>query len=193
MQVWNPPKIYKNVNQVDVFVLTCIDPRFTYFLTWFLNHSKEARNNYDLFALAGSSMCADLSTQTPPSGSGLPSTTPWLTTFNNHIALASSLHHIQEVWIFDHLGCGAYKNYLDDDSPEKHIVNMRKMRDHVKTLDSKLIVKLFLMDIDGSIQLIESEGGLQKFTMASYTPQNKWIIMFWTTFALLIGFLKNLF
>ena len=70
---------------------------------------------------------------------------------------------------------------------------MRKMRDHVKTLDSKLIVKLFLMDIDGSIQLIESEGGLQKFTMASYTPQNKWIIMFWTTISLLIGFLKNLF
>ena len=191
MQVWNPPKIYKNVNQVDVFVLTCIDPRFTYFLTWFLNHSKEARNNYDLFALAGSSMCADLTTQSPPSG--LPSTTPWLTTFDNHIALASSLHQIQEVWIFDHLNCGAYKNYLDDDSPETHIVNMRKMRDHVKTLDSKLIVKLFLMDIDGSIQLIESEGGLQKFTMASYTPQNKWIIMFWVTFSILIGFLKNLF
>ena len=191
MQVWNPPKIYKNVNQVDVFVLTCIDPRFTYFLTWFLNHSKEARNNYDLFALAGSSMCADLTTQSPPSG--LPSTTPWLTTFDNHIALASTLHQIQEVWIFDHLGCGAYINYLDDDSPEKHIVNMRKMRDHVKTLDSKLIVKLFLMDVDGSIQLIESEGGLQKFTMASYTPQNKWIIMFWTTISLLIGFLKNLF
>lgn len=189
---YDAPKIYKDVNNVDVFVLTCIDPRFTYFLTWFLNHNKEARNNYDLFALAGSSMCADLTTQTPPPD--LPSTLPWLTTFNDHIGIATALHNIKEVWIFDHLGCGAYINYLNgDDSSERHIVNMKKMRDHIKVLNSNLKVKIFLMDLEGNITLIESEsGGITKFTFSSYYPENKWIIMFWVTFSIFIGFLLSL-
>jgi len=191
MQSWKAPKIDKYVKTVDVFVLTCIDPRFTYFLSWFLNHEKQIENNYDLFALAGSSMCADNDTQLYPPG-GLPSTAPWLLSLNQHIALAMSLHQITEVWLFDHLGCGAYVNYLGDDSFDKHVDCMRKMKNHIGVLYPDLKVKEFIMDLEGNITLLQNAGGLQKFKLSNYYPQNKWIILFWVTFVILIGVLLSL-
>lgn len=180
---WNPPKVYKEVKQVEIFVLTCIDPRYTYFLTWFLNHEKEVYVDYDLVALAGASMC--VLNPTPPLGSGLPPTAPWLTTLDNHVALARALHNIKEIWLFEHEGCGAYVNYLNDDSDAKHISTMNSMVTHLKIANPTLKYKTFLMKFDGTINLISNDGGLTVFNLSSYYPQRLPWIMFIVTVSIL--------
>lgn len=186
-QIWKAPKVDKYVNQVDILVLTCIDPRFTYFLTWFLNHEKDINDNYDLFALAGSSLCADTDTSTNPGT--LPDTGPWFQSFDDHIELALALHKIKEVWIFDHLDCGAYKGYFNDDSRQKHIDTMALMKDHILSSWSDLKVKQFLMNTNGDIELIENSGGLKVFHLSSYYPEIKYKILFWIFFSLFISFI----
>jgi hypothetical protein len=172
---WNPPKIKENLKNVDIFVLTCIDPRFTYFLTWFLNHEKDVYLDYDLVALAGSSLCA--TNPTPPSG--LPSTAPWLVTLDNHIAIAKALHSIKEVWIFDHEGCGAYVQYLNDDSDARHISNMNSMVTRLRAINPTFKYKTFLIKLDGTIKLISNDGGITLFSLNSYYPQRlPWILFF---------------
>lgn len=184
---WDAPEINPYVTKVKALVITCIDPRFTYFLNWFLNHEKDIHESYDLFALAGSSMSA-LSHTTYPKLDGtltLPDTTPWLTTLDNHVALASTLHSIQELWIFDHLGCGAYKNYIEDDSASAHINGMGALVTHVKLTYPNLVYKTFLMDLEGNIDLYSSTGGLdyERFHLSSYSPQVlPWILFYVTVF-----------
>lgn len=187
LQRWDAPEIDPDVKSVTALVLTCIDPRFTFFLNWFLTHEEDVQDSYDLFALAGSSMCA-LSTTTYPSLLGtatLPDTTPWLTTLDNHVALATALHNIQEIWIFDHQGCGAYKGYINDDSLSKHIEGMGAMVEHIKGTYPNMVFKTFFMDLKGNIDLYSSTGGLdyERFELSSYRPQLlPWILFYVTLF-----------
>ena len=188
LQHWNAPDINPYVKKVKALVITCIDPRFTYFLSWFLNHEKEIHDSYDLFALAGSSMCA-LNTTTYPklvgTGTTLPSTTPWLTTLDNHVTLASALHSIAEIWIFDHLGCGAYQNYISNDSVSIHVQGMGALQTHISANYPNIKFKTFLMDLEGNIDLYSSTGGLdyKRFTLSSYSPQVlPWVLFYVTVF-----------
>lgn len=114
-----------------VLVLGCIDPRFASYLEWFLTHQAGIFGQYDLFVLAGSSLGVNQAQSfrdLPGAGgessgpnysgtiwgsgvynNGLSLLHDWDNVFYAHLSLALRLHSITDVWIFDHLDCGAYK------------------------------------------------------------------------------------
>jgi len=89
-------------------VLACIDPRYTFALEQYLLNQLDAQHTYDLFALAGSSLGASL---TGTTAANLRPDYTWQEVFFEHLQIAKLLHNIQNIWIFDHLDCGAYKNF----------------------------------------------------------------------------------
>lgn len=165
-----PPPVIPPNNGAKVLVLSCIDPRFTEFLAWFLTHQKQVHSNYDLFVLAGSSLGV---TQNRLSGSTLfPN---WKGVFIDHLKIAISLHSITEVWVFDHLDCGAYKiiYYNDptaaDTAKQPHIDQLIELKDFLATysLDATpsvntaiqaLYFKGFIMNTDGRITKVTDDG-----------------------------------
>ena len=157
------PAIFKYVSEVDILVIQCIDPRFTYFLSWFLNHQKNILSNYDLYSVPGAS-CAcspgsftivNPNTTPPINASG--SNAAWLTTLSNTISAAIALHNIQEVWIFDHLGCGAFTAFGLPDTVAGHTASLERSVDYIKTLvpTATFNFKTFLIDFDGNVSLIK--------------------------------------
>jgi len=163
-------KLITRSTGASVLVLTCIDPRFTEFLSWFL--TSQVWSNYDLFALAGSSMGYIQSQAGVQNPDGAASSGPgpkwpiavddlsginWGAVFHDHVRLAVSLHNISEVWVFDHLDCSAYKHYqfnaAVDDDQTPHIANLRTMRTLLSNNSEfqDLKFKGFVMDLSGNI------------------------------------------
>jgi carbonic anhydrase len=181
-------------NTAKVLVLGCIDPRFNAALTTFLVQYKEVQFIYDLFILAGASLGVNQSynidgtlrangttgTAYPnnslagnPGRSGVgPLGRNWGPTFFDHLSIARLLHQITEVWVFDHLDCGAYKLIKlndgktplvlpSDDDPRPHIAEILKLQTSINTYTSTvdylnnpattLGFKGFVMDMTGSI------------------------------------------
>lgn len=185
-----------------VLVLGCIDPRFASFLEWFLTHQKNIFGQYDLFTLAGASLGFNQSKV----GNGQPSAGTWNPgdpgtgnyennatflywdeVFINHLDIAVSLHQITDVWIFDHLDCGAYKiikfnsidlSVPDDDIlPHSNEINRTAgfILSHSTTNNYNLKVKGFVMNTYGDIYKVydDNQGGLE------LTPEtsSKWWIL----------------
>jgi len=106
-------------------------------------------NNYDNFILAGSSLGYNQTTYPD-----------WKKSFETHIDLAIKLHHINEVIIVDHLGCGAYKIFYNNPNLTKseeltlHQKELTKAKIAIeaKYKDHHIKVRTFIMDIDGSIK-----------------------------------------
>jgi len=183
-----------------VLVLGCIDPRFNAALTSFLVNFKEVEFIYDLFILAGSSLGVNQSYNTSgtlrangttgtaypnnslagnPGRSGVgPLGRYWGPTFFDHLSIARLLHSINQVWVFDHLDCGAYKliklndgstplTLPSDNDPAPHVVEIRKLQerirqytsqpDHLNNPPTTLGFKGFVMDMSGNItQVVDS-------------------------------------
>lgn len=153
-----PPVIPPN-NGAHVLVLSCIDPRFTEFLAWFLTNYKAVHNNYDLFSLAGASL-------------GVNQTPNWSGVFFDHIKLALDLHEITEVWAFDHLDCGAYKNFLvqnSDEDVDQHKGQLLLLQEKLATYSAdsdtnvnrkikQLAFKGFVMSTEGAIFKVVDDG-----------------------------------
>lgn len=141
-----------------VLVLGCIDPRYSAVMTSFLNDYEDVQFIYDLFILAGASIGANQSYTTFPTvrASGAGASYPnniladgtagignlgqlWGPTFFDHLSVARALHQITEVWVFDHLDCGAYKAILSgdlaasDDLIEPHITEIAKLQSSINT------------------------------------------------------------
>jgi hypothetical protein len=173
-----------------VLVLGCIDPRYSSVLSAFLREYKGVQFIYDLFVLAGASIGANQSylangnirlsgnrgnypnniLADTAAGIG-PMGVSWGPTFFDHLSLARSLHGITEVWVFDHLDCGAYKAvaYGDLSNPdlvvETHVAEMSKLKasidgyttrtgpitDPLNTSPYSLGFKGFVIDLDGNI------------------------------------------
>jgi hypothetical protein len=134
--------------QASVLVLSCIDPRFTASLAWYLTHHKEIINDYDLVSLAGASLGV-LQTQYHS----------WQPMFLDHIKLALDLHDIKEIWCFDHLDCGMYKATLglkDDKDPHIHTEKLNDLKSFLHDKYPNLIFKGFIMDTYGSITKVVS-------------------------------------
>jgi len=191
-----------------VLVLGCIDPRYSAVMTSFLTQYQGVQFIYDLFILAGSSLGANQSYTTFPAvrlfgdrGSypnnvladgaanvgDLGST--WGPTFFDHLSVARLLHNITEVWVFDHLDCGAYKLILDgdlnatDDNIGPHITEMRKLQaniesytqvlDPINTAAYSLAFKGFVITKTGKVEpvIYDSNGtnidGTVKFGTSS--------------------------
>jgi carbonic anhydrase len=177
-----------------VLVLGCIDPRFNAALTSFLVNYKEVQFIYDLFILAGSSLGVNQSYNTDgtlranattgtaylnnaiaenPGRSGVgPLGLHWGPTFFDHLSIARLLHQITDVWVFDHLDCGAYKLIKlndgttplvlpSDTDPTPHIAEIRKLQarinaytsttDYLNNAPTTLGFKGFVMDMSGNI------------------------------------------
>ena len=123
------------------FVLACIDPRFTKMLADFLIHEKYVKNDYDLFALAGS----ELGANDKPA---------WKKVLKEHLDIALELHDIQEFWVFSHMDCGAYKVFKelkDDDDPHLHEAEINKLYKWIKKHYSQLKFKGYIMGKTGKI------------------------------------------
>lgn len=173
-----------------VLVLGCIDPRYSSVLSTFLREYKGVQFIYDLFVLAGASIGANQSylangtIRTLGSRGNYPNNIladgsaglgnlglTWGPAFFDHLSLARSLHGIAEVWVFDHLDCGAYKAvaYGDMSNPdlivETHVAEMTKLKasidgyttrtgaitDPLNTSAYSLGFKGFIIDLDGNI------------------------------------------
>jgi hypothetical protein len=180
-----------------VLVLGCIDPRFATYLNWFLTHYQDVYGKYDLFNLAGASLGVNQATTIggphagPESGNyanvGNPALLHWHEVFYGHLGLALALHQITDVWIFDHLDCGAYKiikfndiNHVDDDiDPHStEIARLASKIDEYTTISSltPLNVKGFVIDTSGNIYKVydDERGGLS----VTQTPSSN-NIWFW--------------
>lgn len=191
----------------NVLVLGCIDPRFSALLTAFLNGYKEVQFNYDLTILAGSSLGVNQSyvggvgtnrlagDDGNYSNSILKDYGPnWGPTFFDHVSIARFLHGVTEVWVFDHLDCGAYKNIklasggsasLTDNDIAPHTEELRKLQGYMSTYTQsglgnngalnpngfKLAFKGFVMAMDGSITKVIDDGGGTSIGDTTYVPR----------------------
>jgi hypothetical protein len=97
-----------NNTTAKAMVLACIDPRYTYAVEEFLVKQLDSQHYYDLFALAGASLGAGA---TGTAVSGLYDPALYQEIFFEHLQIAVALHGITEIYAFDHLDCGAYKNF----------------------------------------------------------------------------------
>jgi carbonic anhydrase len=159
-----------------VLVLGCIDPRFSQILSSFLTNYKEVEFVFDLFITAGASLGVNQSynlngTQraTNTTGTAYPQNLlavgatgrigplghNWGPTFFDHLAVAVQVHKITEVWVFDHLDCGAYKFIklasggvpgATDLDPLQHIPEIQKLQGYINSRQSNLAFKGFIID-----------------------------------------------
>lgn len=91
-----------NTTKGKVFVLSCIDLRVMDEIACFMRHMGN-ENEYDHFILAGAAYGV-LNTTYPN----------WSQVFWEHLDLAFRLHKLDEIWIFEHSECGAYKELGSD-------------------------------------------------------------------------------
>jgi carbonic anhydrase len=179
-----------------VLVLGCIDPRYSAVMTSFLNDYQGVQFIYDLFILAGASLGANQSytaTFPTPRAVGNRGDYPnniladgtagignlgrtWGPTFFDHLRVARALHTITEVWVFDHLDCGAYKAILfgdlgvSDDLIEPHITEIAKLQSLINQFTPvdglnppyTLSFKGFVIDKAGTIRnVIDDNTGVR--------------------------------
>jgi len=174
-----------------VLVLGCIDPRFSQTLSSFLINYKEVQFVYDLFILAGSSLGVNQSYNINGAlrgyntiGDAYPNSLlsrqaiglvgpvgeNWGPVFFDHLKLAIQLHGVTEVWVFDHLDCGAYKNIklasgglpaATDNDPAQHIPEIQKLEGLISSRYSSLGFKGFIMDTNGLItKVADNKNGI---------------------------------
>ena len=141
-----PPYHDRTKGKASVFVLSCIDPRFTNDLAWYLTHNQELHADYDLFTLAGASL-----------GALQPG---WKETFYKHLDLAIQLHGIQEVWCFDHLDCGMYKATLNlemDEVVNPHLDKMEDLKEQLASNFPQLKFRGYIFDQHGKLMLVNCD------------------------------------
>ncbi len=142
--------LYKLPNQLTAktakaMVLACMDFRLIDDEVYFFNKIGYT-NNYDKFILAGASLGYNQDV--------MPS---WGETFDKHIKLAIDLHHIEEIIVVDHMGCGAYKilynkqSLSEKEERELHKKNLQKFKEIINKKFPKLKVSTLLMELDGSV------------------------------------------
>lgn len=139
-----PPYHDYSNGKASAFVLTCIDPRYTFDVAYYLQHKKELHQDYDLFTLAGASLGATKK--------------EWKKTFFDHVDLGLKLHGIKEIWCFDHLDCGMYKATFGlekDLDPKIHKTCMDKLKKVIKKKYPQLKFRKFLVDAKGHVKSMD--------------------------------------
>lgn len=173
-------QFFPTTTGAQVLVLGCIDPRFSALLSSFLVNYKDVQFIYDLFILAGASLGANQSYTTFPAtreptvkgnyigGIRLDGSiylgNNWGPTFFDHLAVAIQLHQITEVWVFDHLDCGAYKAIKFncsgdcDNAIAPHTEELIKLQGYIKKTQPALAFKGFVMDTQGNISKVVDDN-----------------------------------
>jgi hypothetical protein len=157
------------MGSAKVLVLSCIDPRYTAILNWFLTNYKTLENDYDLFVLAGGSLgynqangseFAPMNSTTNVTYNTANTKEHWATVFKQHINLAKLLHGITEIWVFDHMDCGAFNYFLEPvgtETVQLHYGSIRKFIELVETDYGTLNFKGFLIDQTATIRLTHTK------------------------------------
>uniref|UniRef100_A0A6C0JLB9 Uncharacterized protein n=1 Tax=viral metagenome TaxID=1070528 RepID=A0A6C0JLB9_9ZZZZ len=163
------------VSGARVLVVGCIDPRFSALLTAFLRGYKGVQFTYDLTTFAGASLGINQS-YGGYNYSLLSQGTTWGPTFFDHLAVAKSLHNITEVWVFDHLDCGAYKRFLygdvtnPDNSISDHTTQLVSLQGRIASSSPSLAFKGFVMNTDGTIVKTVDDGRGVIINRYEFTP-----------------------
>ncbi len=136
----------------EALVVTCMDFRLVGSVASYLQ-GLGLEGNYDHVALAGAALGV---MQDPGSA--------WARTFWDHLKLARELHGIKRVIVIDHRDCGACKALIgpdcaDDPSREAEIHRQALMAlsEEIRIRAPDLKVELALMDLDGSVTVIQSD------------------------------------
>jgi len=206
------------VPPAKVLVLGCIDPRFASQLEWFLTHQAGIFGQYDLFVLAGASLGVNQAQsyrELPGAGgesatdgknynNGLDILNNWDSNFYAHLSIAMRIHDITDVWIFDHLDCGAYKLIKFGDLTEtdedilEHSVEIERLAGNISGYEEnqgveealgdlpipfiQLNIKGFVMDLSGNIFKVYDDGksnnggGYDISSSSSSSSDNVWVI-----------------
>lgn len=137
-------------------VLSCIDFRF-------VNVTKDALlveydDDYDLLTIGGASLCCTHDITHNKEITNMLSDF-WQTVMQN-INIAVKLHSIKEVVIIDHRDCGAYKQFYSHvymNSEEEnlfHTKNCNAMKYKIKDIWPQLVVKTYLIDLNGEVEML---------------------------------------
>jgi hypothetical protein len=112
---------------------------------------RNLRGKYDQIVLAGGAI-----------GVMADENSAWAETFWQHVKLARDLHGIRKIIVIDHRDCGACKAFVGKECADErtgetviHQIWMEALADEIKTREPGLEVELLLMDLDGSVEVIQ--------------------------------------
>ena len=127
--------------------LSCIDFRFADNINRYQNLRGKA-NDYDSFVLAGAAL----------GYTGIPGYEEYIPSFDKTLDVAKKLHDINEVTIYDHLGCGAYglvyteEELAGDGEYNKHVEKLKKAEKTILQKFSYIVkVNKFIVDLDNKV------------------------------------------
>jgi len=127
----------KKIHQWDILAVSCIDGRFVKkVIEWV------AKRTDDVF---------DFRTEVGLTKAIIDSA-PDRKRFFEVINISKKLHNIKEIWLFDHIDCGAYggSKSFDSDSEEErfHKQRLKKAKSILKKKFSNLKIKMFYIKWD---------------------------------------------
>ena len=135
----------------EALVLNCMDYRLIAPVADYLD-GRGLRGRYDQIVLAGGAI-----------GVMSDQTSAWAETFWQHVKLARDLHGIRKIIVIDHRDCGACKAFVGQECADEregetviHMVWMEALADEIKTREPDLDIELLLMDLDGSVERIDT-------------------------------------
>lgn len=131
-------KDYKNLHQWDVLAISCIDGRFIkQTIDWI---SERTDGTFDFRTEVGSSKA-------------IVDSLPDRERLFELINVSIRLHDIQEVWLINHIDCGAYggsKNFENiEKEKEFHFSELNKAKEYVNAGFPKLGVRRIFVDWEG--------------------------------------------
>lgn len=136
---------------IEALVLSCMDYRLIARVAAYLD-GRGLRGRYDQIVLPGGAI-----------GVMSDETGAWSETFWQHVKLARDLHGIRKIIVIDHRDCGACKAFVGQhcaDERERetviHMIWMEALADEIKTREPDLDVELVLMDLDGTVERIDT-------------------------------------
>lgn len=144
-------KVQSKGHTTEALVLSCMDFRMMDHVSNFLA-DKGLQGKYDLVAIAGAAI--GVMNDAKPT---------WGELFWEHVGLAQDLHEIRRVIVIDHRDCGACKAFVSSDCAddrqhelEIHTKWLSSLLEEVQNRAPDLAVELYLMDLDGSVEVIKS-------------------------------------
>ena len=157
-------KIYPSFSEYpvakkNVFVISCMDLRLTDDLVKFLNFDN-LTNRYDHYISAGVSLChcTHLSDYfVKPHPDYYKCLEAWAQTALSHLELAIKLHHVEDIYLFEHMDCGAYKYFIDEKDPSAMIKIQEKfIKEFADFLRKKYLLNVhcFFMNLRGDVKHI---------------------------------------
>jgi hypothetical protein len=160
----------------NLLLISCIDLRLTDDLVRFMDH-ENLTNRYDHVILAGASLGVSLGHELKKwSATDSYQFEAWWQVLKEHIGIAVALHYIEDVYVVEHEGCGAYKNFVRPEYLEAGEVECQKESawllarriaglefpspyKKAKSDTYHLRVQCFRIDLRGSVSLLPKPEG----------------------------------